>query len=84
MSLNKDSLRILRDKFVTELCELGMLKGSVQWDLKNVDWMSADRPEQTELIFQPGQAIIHYEPLGVCGIFGTWNYPYTVCFKPLI
>jgi aldehyde dehydrogenase (NAD+) len=73
-----------RDKFVTELCEIGMLQGSAKWDLKNVDWMAADRPEQTELIFQPGQAITHYEPLGVCGIFGTWNYPYTVCFKPLI
>jgi len=32
----------------------------------------------------PGSTLIHYEPLGVCGIYGAWNYPYVVVLKPLV
>jgi acyl-CoA reductase-like NAD-dependent aldehyde dehydrogenase len=40
--------------------------------------------EETELMFAPAKTYIRYEPLGVCAIFGAWNYPWTVCMKPLI
>ena len=31
----------------------------------------------------PANSGIHYEPLGVVLIFGSWNYPYLVTLKPL-
>ncbi len=37
----------------------------------------------TPLRLVPGSSKIRYEPLGVCLIFGSWNYPYIVTLKPL-
>lgn len=36
------------------------------------------------LAFAPNTTRIRYEPLGVALVFGTWNYPYYVCIKPLV
>jgi aldehyde dehydrogenase (NAD+) len=38
----------------------------------------------TELAFAPGTTAAVYEPLGVVGIYGTWNVPVAVTIKPLI
>jgi aldehyde dehydrogenase (NAD+) len=38
----------------------------------------------TPLRLAPGRTKIRYEPLGVCLIFGSWNYPYIVTLKPLV
>jgi aldehyde dehydrogenase (NAD+) len=73
-----------RNQFMTEMCELAMVQAAAKWDLNNIDWMAQDRFEETEIILGPGSTIIHYEPLGVVGIYGAWNYPYVVNLKPLI
>ena len=73
-----------RDTFVTELIEFGTIKNSAQWDLANIDRMTKDEIVDTELALGPGTTLIHYEPLGVCGIYGAWNYPLLVVLKPLI
>ena len=73
-----------RDVFMTELMELTTCKNSAQWDLNNIDAMTKDEIVDTELVLGPGTTLIHYEPLGVCGIYGSWNYPYVVTLKPLI
>ena len=38
---------------------------------------------ETSLLLAPGKTRIVFEPLGVVLIFGSWNYPYVVNFKPL-
>lgn len=30
------------------------------------------------------QAVIHYEPRGVCLLFGPWNFPFLLVFEPLV
>ena len=38
----------------------------------------------TPLRLAPGSTKVHYEPLGVVLVFGSWNYPYVVTLKPLV
>jgi len=33
---------------------------------------------------RPAKAKIHYQPLGVVGIMAPWNYPFQLCFGPMI
>ena len=73
-----------RAHFMTELLELTTCTNSAEWDLRNIDKMTKDESVDTELMLGPGTTLIHYEPLGVCGIYGAWNYPYVVVLKPLI
>lgn len=44
----------------------------------------ADTPEKTEAAHMVGDTVIRYEPLGVCAIFGSWNFPFGVTVKPLV
>jgi coniferyl-aldehyde dehydrogenase len=45
-------------------------------------WMRADR-RRAGLIFQPAQARVLYQPLGVVGIISPWNYPVYLTIGPL-
>ena len=38
----------------------------------------------TPIIFQPGHMKVRFDPLGVCLIIGTWNYPVTLALSPLV
>jgi aldehyde dehydrogenase (NAD+) len=46
--------------------------------------MTAHISEETEMMFFPAKTSIKYEPLGVCAIFGAWNYPVALVLKPLV
>ena len=47
------------------------------------NWM---KPEKRKIhwLFQPAQAGIMYQPLGVVGIMGAWNYPVFLTLGPLV
>ncbi|MBR9987784.1 MAG: coniferyl aldehyde dehydrogenase [Desulfosarcina sp.] len=45
-------------------------------------WMRPDR-RRVGLIFQPAQARVLYQPLGVVGIISPWNYPVYLTIGPL-
>jgi len=45
-------------------------------------WMSPEK-RKVSLLFQPAQARIMYQPLGVVGIMAPWNYPVYLCLGPL-
>lgn len=47
------------------------------------DWM-APQSRKTSRWFLPGNARVHYEPLGVVGIIAPWNYPLHLAFMPLV
>jgi acyl-CoA reductase-like NAD-dependent aldehyde dehydrogenase len=64
--------------------ELLPLIMAVEHDLKHFRSYMKFLPEETELLLFPGSTNIVYEPLGVVGIFGAWNYPVLTVFKPLI
>ena len=44
------------------------------------------RPQRTKLPLaaQPGKAWVQWEPLGVAGIIGPWNYPVFLLLSPLV
>ncbi len=44
------------------------------------------RPQRTRvpLAVQPGKAWVQWEPLGVAGIIGPWNYPVFLLLSPLV
>jgi aldehyde dehydrogenase (NAD+) len=39
---------------------------------------------ETSPLFGPSQSRIYYEPYGTVLILNTWNYPFVLCFKPLV
>jgi len=49
-----------------------------------VDKYAALVPEDIEAMFFPCKNYIQYEPLGVVGVYGTWNVPLCTTIKPLI
>ncbi|MDR0277827.1 MAG: coniferyl aldehyde dehydrogenase [Paucimonas sp.] len=46
-------------------------------------WMKAER-RKTELLFFGNRAWVQYQPKGVVGIVGTWNFPFYLTLGPLI
>lgn len=47
------------------------------------EWMK-DQKVDTPFMVGPGRSSIMAEPLGVCAIIGSWNYPYVTTLMPLI
>jgi coniferyl-aldehyde dehydrogenase len=46
-------------------------------------WMKAER-RKTELLFFGNKAWVQYQPKGVAGIVGTWNFPLYLTLGPLV
>jgi acyl-CoA reductase-like NAD-dependent aldehyde dehydrogenase len=53
-------------------------------DLANLRTYTKPISISTELALAPASSYIVHEPLGVVGIFGSWNFPIFVTLKPLI
>lgn len=73
-----------RDPWNTELAEINGCISDATWNLSHIDAMMADIGTETEMLNFPGKTVIQYEPLGVVGIYGTWNYPFLLTLQPLI
>lgn len=67
--------------------EVSEITGSIntaKYDLKHIDsWIKSESVD-IDLLCAPGSAYVKYEPLGVCLIYGAWNYPLILSFKPII
>src|SRR5262249_31743994 len=46
-------------------------------------WMAPERV-RSRLVFAPSRVRVRFDPLGVCLIIGTWNYPVMLTLSPLI
>ena len=73
-----------RSPNATIFCEITPCLFAAKHDLKHLKKFMKDIPEETELVFAPARTSIRYEPLGVVGVIGSWNYPIFTIFKPLI
>src|SRR5215467_5369430 len=68
----------------TLLLELAPLTDSIRHTCHHLaSWMKAKRVPAS-LNFFPAKASIHYQPLGVVGIIGAWNYPTFLTLSPLV
>jgi len=74
-----------RSAHLSELADVGSPIHTLVHAKRNVrKWMRSERPS-VELLFKlmGYKARIDYEPLGVVGIIGPWNYPMTLIMDPL-
>lgn len=73
-----------RDPVIYNIEEHGGLVAECEHMLYYLDkWIRPIR-EDVELLMFPARNEIQYEPMGVVGIYGTWNVPMTVTLKPMI
>jgi len=80
-SLRKDLGKCEFEAFVTEI-------SAIIDDIKNVTEHLEDWTKPVEVasvpMFGPGESKVYYEPYGTVLILNTWNYPFVLCFKPLV
>ena len=67
----------------TQLLELMPLLREIRHSKRHLKrWMRATKV-MTDWVFWPSRARIMYQPLGVVGIMGAWNYPISLTLTPL-
>ena len=73
-----------RDMFLNFIAEVAFLEASAKHDARNLETWMKQTHEEIELLLCPGSAFTKYEPMGVVGVFGSWNAPFVTPIKPLI
>jgi len=68
----------------TLLLEVFPLVDNIQYAIRHVPRWMRPRPAAAGWQFMPGRARVIYQPLGVVGIIGAWNYPLLLSLSPLV
>lgn len=73
-----------RSKHETYLLELVPIQSAIRHARHNLEqWMRPER-RQTNWFCWPDSAWVQYQPLGVVGIIGAWNYPLALALLPVV
>lgn len=72
-----------RSRDETHLLELLPAMRGVRHAQRHLKSWMRDERRPIDLVFQPAQAWIRHEPLGVIGIISPWNYPLLLALAPL-
>src|SRR5215203_5632967 len=73
-----------KNKEESWVTELGFVAAELNNALKKLkSWMKPQRVG-TNLLNLPSRSYIHYEPLGVVLVIGTWNYPLQLLLTPVV
>lgn len=68
----------------TLLLEVFPLVDNLHHAIRHVPQWMRPRPTAAGWQFLPGRARVVYQPLGVVGIIGAWNYPLLLTLSPLV
>jgi coniferyl-aldehyde dehydrogenase len=68
----------------TLLLEVFPLVDNIRHAIRRLPQWLRPRPAQAGWQFLPGRARVVYQPLGVVGIIGAWNYPLLLTLSPLV
>jgi coniferyl-aldehyde dehydrogenase len=68
----------------TLMAEIFVCLKSIQHTKKHLKKWMKPRKRPVPWYCRPAKAKIHYQPLGVVGIMSPWNYPFQLCFGPMI
>ncbi|OQS03533.1 aldehyde dehydrogenase, partial [Thraustotheca clavata] len=68
----------------TFVAEVGLCLAEIQDHLDYMDDWAAPQKVSTNLLNIPGSSYVRSDPLGVCCIMDTWNYPIQLLVLPLI
>jgi len=73
-----------KSSFEIAVTELALLYNHIKEAKKNLRNWARSKPVSTNLLNFPAKSYIMPEPLGVCLIIGTWNYPFGLSLSPLV
>ncbi len=73
-----------KPRYESVVGELSFLTAELKHTLKHLKSWMQPRRVPAPLAVQPGQALIHADPLGVALIIAPWNYPIQLALGPLI
>ena len=68
----------------TLLLEVFPLVDSIRHAIRQLPQWMRPRPAAAGWQFLPGRARVVYQPLGVVGIIGAWNYPLLLSLSPMV
>ena len=68
----------------TLLLEVFPLVDTIQHTIRHLPRWVQPRPAQAGWQFLPGRARVIYQPLGVVGVIGAWNYPLLLSLSPVV
>jgi coniferyl-aldehyde dehydrogenase len=68
----------------TLLLEVFPLVDTIRHAIRHLPQWMRPRPAAAGWQFLPGRARVVYQPLGVVGIIGAWNYPLLLSLSPLV
>jgi len=68
----------------TRLLEIFPVVDEIRYVKRNLRRWMQTRPVLVNWQFLPSRAKIIYQPLGVVGVIGTWNYPVLLTLSPLL
>jgi coniferyl-aldehyde dehydrogenase len=68
----------------TLLLEVFPLVDAIHHAIRHLPRWMRPRPAAAGWQFMPGRARVVYQPLGVVGVIGAWNYPLMLSFSPMV
>ena len=68
----------------TLLLEVFPVVDTIQHAIRQLPRWMRPRPAATGWQFLPGRARVVYQPLGVVGVIGAWNYPLLLSLSPVV
>lgn len=72
-----------RSRIESRFAETFVILQAIKYCKSNLrKWMKPES-RHTGWVFMPGRSKIHYQPKGVIGIIGPWNYPMNLTLGPL-
>lgn len=73
-----------RESFATWFYELAIVEHDCEHVLRHLEKWSQPVSINTAMLVGPAKSKLVYEPLGVIGIMGSWNFPFLTSLAPLI
>jgi aldehyde dehydrogenase (NAD+) len=80
-SLKKD---IGKSEFEAFATEVTAILDEINNAVENLEAWTKPIEAETPPVLGEGESRIYYDPYGIILIINTWNYPFVLCFKPLI
>ncbi|MDP3461188.1 MAG: aldehyde dehydrogenase [Bacteroidales bacterium] len=73
-----------KSEFESYATEIGIVYEEINLHMKKLRCWMKRKSVGTPLTAIPARSFIYAEPLGVCLIISTWNYPFQLAFAPLV
>lgn len=82
----KDALKkdLGKSAFESYLTEIAFIKDEIKFTLKHLKKWTRPKKRKYSLSTLPGKGYVYSDSYGVVLIISPWNYPFQLCFSPLI